>query len=143
MMVMKKIILNSALLLTLIFITGCKKEKPPLGEYIGEFNYDNPSSWDPQTVSYKVTESKEGYFLISRVDYLGNVLYGDMVYKMTNKKIEGRVPSNYPNSPYQVTGEWKKNVLKNNYIIKGTFTQELYQTGGPYTLYGTFEIKSN
>lgn len=149
---MKNIIIYSAILL-IILLSGCNEENnlppappappvPPVGNYIGEFTYDNPSSWGLQTIYYKIEDSKEGYFFISRVNYIGDIIAGDTVYKKTNERLEGRIPSNYPNSPYYITGELEKNDLKQKYVIKGTFTQTIYQEGGPYLLNGSFEIKN-
>ncbi|GAB4346740.1 MAG: hypothetical protein OHK0038_26850 [Flammeovirgaceae bacterium] len=140
---MKKTLFYSTVFLTLIFISGCKKEKPPVGKYVGEFKYDYPNSWGTETVIYEIIESKKDYLIVVRVDYNGNFLDGDTIYKIENKKIDGFLPSNNASIRYQVIGEWEKKFFKKKYVIKGTFTQKDYTQGGPFTYFGTFEIKSN
>lgn len=141
---MKKMILYSTLLLTLIFINGCKKEKPATGIYVGTFNYNYPNNWPDKTIWYKISDSNKDYFLIGTSDYQGNLIsaYQDTVYK-DKKEVNGKVPSNSGVGPFKIKGEWSHKLFSKNYIIEGDFTQTEYTQGGVFTYSGTFEIKSN
>lgn len=116
---------------------GCKKEKPPVGHYIGFFNYNNTTI----THSIEIEESSNSKLVIN-----GSTLNKD------KHNIEGSTyVSGLGNSIY-LKGKWEKKFLSNNYNIEGTFIAQ-YNKGGPgtppiaggypYTIEGTFTIKSD
>ena len=129
---------------TLIMLLSCSKEKPPLGNYIGVFNYENSTNIADKTIWLKIEESQKDYILIGATDYNGNLTSAmlDTLYKKNKKTIEGKVPSNNM-VPFYIKGEWSHKLFSKNYLIKGTFTETYYQGGNQYQNSGTFEIKSN
>lgn len=141
---MKKTIILAPLISLMIFIVGCSKEKPPAGNYIGVFNYQNSTNLANKTVWLKIEETEKDYMLIGATDYNGNLTSAllDTLYKKGKKNIEGKVPSNSM-TPFYINGEWSHKLFSKNYLIKGTFTETYYQGGNQYQNSGTFEIKSN
>ncbi len=125
-------------------LLSCSKEKPPVGNYIGVFNYENSTNIADKTIWLKIEESQKDYILIGATDYNGNLTSAmlDTLYKKNKKTIEGKVPSNNM-VPFYIKGEWSHKLFSKNYLIKGTFTETYYQGGNQYQNSGTFEIKSN
>lgn len=96
---------KSILLFIAILVISCAKKKPPEGEYLAVFKYENPSTKQDETVWYKIKESNNDYILIVATDYNGNLLYGmDTLYKKDKKKIEGKVPTYNPFHTYEIKG---------------------------------------
>ena len=140
---MKKILI---VIITLLIVLSCKKEKPPTGNYIGVFHYQNLSTWPDKFIWLKIEESEKDYVLIGPTDYNGNLTFSilDTLYKENKKNIEGKIPSN-GNGPIYIKGEWSHKLFSKKYLIKGTFIETYYSQGGSnqYQCSGTFEIKSN
>ena len=136
--------MNKILVLFLIILStySCSKKKPPIGNYLGIFKYEYPTSKPELTVWYKITESEKDYLLITTTDYAGNSSYGgDTLYKKNKKKIEGRVPIYDPFSSLTISGI-RKYKLFGKYSITGTFIETIYQGGNQYQYSGTVEIYS-
>jgi hypothetical protein len=124
-----KSILN--LLISIILITSCSKQKPIIGNYYGIFNYDMPQGFS-RGAAISITESLKNKIVIN-----GSELLKD------GRNIEG-VVGYIPNmSSVYIKGEWTHKLFNKNYVIKGTFTETYYQGGIQYQNSGTFEIKSN
>lgn len=135
---MKKTLFYSTVFLTLIFISGCKKEKVcgnlPEGLYEGWFNDDGASSI---YIPLYVSRVDENTFVINST---GDPSFGPFV-KRDGCSIGGVIEGK------SCLGEIERK--KGNYIIKGTYSY-LANTGGQgnpnpqyYEVQGTFEIKSN
>jgi len=139
--IMKKSIILTSLIVLMISIVSCSKDKPPTGNYIGVFHYEYPSTWPDKSIWFKVEESKKDFFILTTTDYNGNVLVGyDTIFKNENK-INGHI-SSIDGLTYQITGKLSKKSF-NKYFLKGAFTQLDYTAIGPNAYSGTFEIKSN
>ncbi len=143
---MKKATFYLIPLFTLILISSCTKEKPPVGNYIGVFTYESPTYSADKTIWLKIVETNKDYILIGETDYHGNLtsVWFDTLYKKGKKDIEGNVPA-LSNGPTYIKGKWSRNLFSNKYTIKGDFTDTYYAQGGSkqFQNKGTFEIKSN
>lgn len=143
---MKKTIISISLVSLIIFSGNCTKEKPPIGNYIGVFDFENSTNLADKTVWLRIEETEKDYILIGTTDYNGNLTSAllDTLYKKGKNNIEGKVPSN-DNGLIYIKGEWSHKLFSKKYLIKGTFTETHYAQGGSnqYQNSGTFEIKSN
>jgi hypothetical protein len=135
---LKKTLFYSTILLTLIFISGCKKEKVcgnlPEGLYEGWFTDDGASSTYIPLYVYKVDENT----LV--INSTGDSSFGPFV-KRDGCSIGGVIEGK------SCLGEIERK--KGNYVIKGTYSY-LANNGGQgntnpqyYEVQGTFEIKTN
>jgi hypothetical protein len=142
---MKKVTFYLIPLFTLIFISSCTKEKPPVGNYIGEFTYENSTNFADKTIWLKIVETEKDYILIGKTDYNGNLTSAwlDTLYKKGEKDIEGNIPA-LSNGTTYIKGKWSHKLFSKKYAIKGDFTETYYTQGGSneQQVKGTFEIKS-
>ena len=140
---MKKILI---VIITLLIVLSCKKEKPPTGNYIGVFHYQYISTVADKSILFKIAESKKDFFIFKTTDFMGNITNGsDTIFK-NNNKINGRIHViDGAQTSYQISGELSKKRFKRTYLMKGTFTSTSYYQGGVLQIQnsGTFEIKSN
>jgi hypothetical protein len=127
---MKKI---TIVILYSLILLGCKKEKPPIGKYIGYFSYVNSQGQNTTTShSIEISESSKNSLVIN-----GSTVSKNM------RNIEGNTYISGLGNIVYLKGKWKKKFLSNNYCIEGTFIATYYQGGNNYNLNGTFTIKSD
>lgn len=145
----------SILILLIIFIMGCKKDKPESGSYIGVFNgtYTQNNVEEEQQryvdleltkstkdyIEFKESKSSSNYFKISKDKYDVNGI-------IDVSEINGATIA-YVFGPITIDGKWSKN--DNGYLIDGSFSYEYKivdsnnQTTETFIVSGKFEIKSN
>lgn len=156
---MKKITINSFIILIIAIVVSCKKDKPPIGMYIGSFN---GSYLEGDSIIYQ--DRQEYLFIIESFKESITMALGPSGKRFTlvkgkNKSIYGVIDITHRSGggpvyglhPINIDGHWEKS--GSTYYIKGDFSY-IYRIihDGPddpwpvivdnYTVNGDFEIRS-
>jgi hypothetical protein len=117
------------LLLFFVFLIGCRKDKPPVGEYQATFTYDYMDDME-KTYMVEITETSRDEIMINDYPIVKN-----------GKKVKGTIYVT-GGGPYHIQGKWSGKFLSRKYKIEGTFIEIVYNSGNTSQYSGTFLITS-